>query len=120
MENGCDTAYWKQITDGEFVNIYKIQLISYLEHRTAATYRACNTVLAPGDSFQDKLLYKHRIYNADALCHFKLSPSKCRRDIAMFVRIHRYALGKALSTSRRSSKHLRTGDDRHEIHARDI
>ena len=42
----------KFFTDGELVNLYKSQLISYVEYRTAAIYHACNTVLAPLDSFQ--------------------------------------------------------------------
>ena len=43
-------------TDGELVTLYKSQLLSYLEYRTAAIYHACNTVLAPLDSFQDRFL----------------------------------------------------------------
>ena len=82
------------LTDGELVNLYKSQLISYLEYRTAAIYHACNTVLAPLDSFQERFLSELGISDADALCHFNLAPLRCRRDIAMLGLIHRCALGK--------------------------
>ena len=40
-------------TDGELVNLYKSQLLSYLEYRTAAIYHACDTVLAHLEKFQN-------------------------------------------------------------------
>ena len=43
-------------TDSELVNLYKSQLLSYLEYRTAAIYYACGSILAPLDKFQDKFL----------------------------------------------------------------
>ena len=109
----------KNFTDGELANLYKSQLISYLECRTAATYHACNTVLAPLDSVQEKFLSELGRSDADALCHFNLAPLKGRRGVAMLGLIHRCALGKS-STSRRSFKHLRTWNDQHEVHARDM
>ena len=33
-------------TDGELVNVYKSQLLSYLEYSTAAIYHACDSMLA--------------------------------------------------------------------------
>ena len=43
-------------TDGELVNLYKSQLLSYVEYRTPAIYHACDSILAPLDKFQDKFL----------------------------------------------------------------
>ena len=40
-------------TNGELVNLYKSQLLSYLEYRTPAIYHACDSILAPLDKFQD-------------------------------------------------------------------
>ena len=80
-------------TDGELVTLYKSQLLSYLEYRTAAIYHACNTGLAPLDSFQDRFLSEIGISDADALFHFNLAPLRCRRDIAMLGLIHRTTLG---------------------------
>ena len=39
-------------TDAELVNLYKSQLLLYLEYRTAAIYNACDSILAPLDKFQ--------------------------------------------------------------------
>ena len=81
-------------TDSELVNMYKSQLLSYLEYRTAAIYHACNSILAPLDKFQDRFLNEPRISAEDALFHFNLAPLKCRRDMAMLGVLHRTALGK--------------------------
>ena len=43
-------------TDSELVNLYKNQLLSYLEYRTAAIFHACDTVLAQLDKFQKRFL----------------------------------------------------------------
>lgn len=76
-------------TDGELVNLYKSQLLSYIEYRTAAIYHACDTVLAPLDAFQQKFLRELCISEEDALLHFNLQPLSSRRDIAMLGLIHR-------------------------------
>ena len=45
----------KLFTNGELVNFYKNQLISYLAYRIAGIYHACNTVLALFDYFQERV-----------------------------------------------------------------
>ena len=81
-------------TDSELVNLYKSQLLSYLEYRTAAIYHACDSILDPLDKFHDKFLRELGISAEDALMHFNLAPLKSRRDIAMLGVLHRTALGK--------------------------
>ena len=81
-------------TDSELVNLYKSQLLSYLEYRTAAIYHACDSILAPLYQFQDKFLRELGISAEDALMHFDLAPLQSRRDIAMLGLLHRTALGK--------------------------
>ena len=43
-------------TDAELVDLYKSQLRSYLEYRTAAIHHACESILAPLDKFQTRFL----------------------------------------------------------------
>ena len=81
-------------TDGELVNLYKSQLLSYFEYRTAAIYHACDTVLAPLNQFQNRFLRELGISVEDALFHFNLAPLQSRRDMAMLGLLHRTALGK--------------------------
>ena len=76
-------------TDGELVNVYKSQLLSYLGYRIAAIYNACNIVLAPLDAFQRRFIRELGISDEDVLFHFNLAPLSCRRDIAMLGAIHR-------------------------------
>ena len=48
--------------------LYKAQLLSFIEHRTAAIYHACDTSLESLDHVQDKLLeYMEREFNFDHL-----------------------------------------------------
>ena len=81
-------------TYGKLVNLYKSQLLSYRECRTAAIYYACNTVLAPFDAFQYKFLGDLGNSDEDALFHSNLAPLQCRRVIAMLALIHRCVLEK--------------------------
>ena len=81
-------------TDGELVNLYKSQLLSYVEYRTPAIYHACDSILAPLNKFQDKFLAELGISAEDALFHFNLAPLTCRRDMAMLGLIHRCTLDK--------------------------
>ena len=82
------------LTDGELVNLYKSQLLSYLEYRTTAIYHACDSILAPLNKFQDKFLAELGISAEDALFHFNLAPLTCMRDMAMLGLIHRGTLAK--------------------------
>ena len=84
----------KFFNDGELVNLYKSNLLSYLEYRTAAIYHACDSVLERFDKFQDRFLRELGISLEDGLMYFHLAPLRCRRDIAMLGIIHRCVLGK--------------------------
>ena len=68
---------------GELANLYTIQMISYLEYRTAAIYNECNTTLQRLDNFQEHFLSELGISVKTALFVFNLAPLACRRDIAM-------------------------------------
>ena len=82
-------------TDGELVNLYKSQLLSYIEYRTAAIYHACNTVLAPLDEFQNRFLRELGISDEDALFHFNLAPLHSKRGIARLRLLHQRSLDKS-------------------------
>ena len=114
-------------TDAELVNLYKSQLLSYLEYRTAAIYHACENILAPLDKFQTRFLRELGISLEDALVHFNLAPLSCRRDMAMLGVLHRAALGKGpehfkkfftLSTAEHHC--TRSGQGRHSRQLMDI
>ena len=114
-------------TDGELVNLYKSQLLSYFECSTAAIYHACDTVLAPLDQFQNRCLRELGISVEDALFHFNLAPRQSRRDMAMPGFLHRTALGKGpehfqavfkLSIAERHS--TRSGSKQHSRQLLDI
>ena len=42
--------------ESELVNLYKSQLLLYLEFNTAAVYYACNNILAPRGKFPNRFL----------------------------------------------------------------
>ena len=114
-------------TDGELVNLYKSQLLSYLEYRTAAIYHACNTVLAPLDAFQYRFLRELGISDEDAVFHFNLASLQCRRDIAMLGLIHRCVLEKGpdhfgtfFVRSTQQKPNTRSGSARHGRQIADI
>ena len=76
------------------MNLYKSQLLSYVEYRTAAIYHACDSMLAPLNNFQDEFLRELGISPEDALVHFNLAPLWSSRDMAMMGVLHRAAIGK--------------------------
>ena len=78
------------------MNLYKSELLPYLTFRTAAMHHACDTVLAPLDSFQTRFLSELGISKEDALFQFNLASLSCRWDIAMLWLLHRCALRKGL------------------------
>ena len=80
-------------TGAALVNLYKAQILSYVEYRTAAIYHACDSALALLDSVQDKILRVAGMSKIDALNSANLAPLAVRRDIAMLGVIHRAALG---------------------------
>ena len=127
VENGSNIAKRPFFTDAELVNLYKSQLLSYLEYRTPAIYHACDSTLAPLNKFQDKFLGELGISPEDALVHFNLAPLSCRRDMAMMGLLHRAALGKGPDHFRQffklsaAERHCtRSGSGRHSRQLLDI
>ena len=76
------------------VNLYKAQLLSFIEYRTSAIYHACASSLSLLDGVQDKLLRAAGVSKLEALNEFSLAPLGVRRDIAMLGVIHRAVLGR--------------------------
>ena len=78
----------------ELVFLYKQHVLSRIEYRTAAVYHAADTVLAPLDAVQRRVLRAAGVNELEALVHFRLAPLQTRRDIAMLGLLHRQALGR--------------------------
>ena len=74
--------------------LYKAQLLSFIEYRTAAIYHACRTALDMLDHVQEKLLEAAGMSDVEALNNYKLAPLTCRRDIALLGLIRRSVLGR--------------------------
>jgi len=81
-------------TSEGLINLYKAQILSYIEYRTAAVYHACSTSLAALESVQTKLLEAAGVTEVEALLNFRLAPLSARRDMALLGLIHRTVLGK--------------------------
>jgi len=81
----------------QLVTLYKAQLLTFIEYRTAAIYHACRSSLECLDHVQEKLLLAAGLSAIDALnvCH--LAPLACRRDMALLGLIHRSVLGRGPS-----------------------
>ena len=77
----------------QLIQLYKAQILSYVEYRTAAIYHACSSSLDALDAVQDTMLMAAAVSKLDALLHFNLAPLRWRRDIAMLGLIHRSVLG---------------------------
>ena len=75
------------------VNLYKAQILSFIEYRTAAIYHTCDSALDLLDAVQDKILRVAGMSKLDALNMARLAPLGVRRDIAMLGVIHRTVLG---------------------------
>ena len=114
-------------TDGELVNLYKSELLSYIKYRTAAIYHAYDTILASPDKLQHKFVHELGISDEKALFHFNLAPLSCRRDIAMLGLIHRCVLEKGpehfgtfFAASSQQSSNTRSASIRHKRQIVDI
>ena len=81
-------------TGAALINLYKAQLLSYIEYRTAAIYHVCDSALALLDVVQDKVLRIAGMTKIEALNCANLAPLSVRRDIAMLGVIHRAAIGR--------------------------
>ena len=79
----------------QIVNLYKSQVLSYLESGTPAFYHASTTVLRPLDRVQERLLRELGLAHADALEKYHLAPLGSRRDMGMLGLLHRIVLGDA-------------------------
>ena len=77
----------------QLVQVYKSNLLSFVEYRTPAVYHATKTTLSGIDLVQRRFLRECGLSDEDALLHFNLAPLETRRDIAMLGLIHRSVLG---------------------------
>jgi len=77
----------------ELTNLYKSQILSYVEYRTPAIYHACDSVVSRIDWIQDRFLKDIGVSDEEALLYCSLAPLTTRRDIAMLGLIHRTVLG---------------------------
>jgi hypothetical protein len=103
VEELAKTCRWKLkaiLRTGRFnsgislVNLYKAQLLSFIEYRTAAVYHACDSSLSLLDEVQAKLVAAAGMTKNEAFAQAKLAPLAVRRDIAMLGVIHRTVLGR--------------------------
>ena len=81
--------------------LYKSKLLGYLEYRMPALYHATDTVLAPLDRLQDRLLQAVGCSETEALLNWNLAPLATRRDLAMLGLVHRTVLGEGPQHFRR-------------------
>jgi len=78
-------------SEGETVQLYKAQVLSFLEHANPAIHHAVPFHLAALDRVQGSFLEAMGISPRDALIKFKLAPLQTRRDIALLGFLHRLA-----------------------------
>ena len=82
-------------TTPELVKLYKSQVLSYIESRTAAIHHAAPSVLDAVDRVQRRFLREIGLTELEALEKFRLAPLPARRDMAMLGLIHRVCHGLA-------------------------
>ena len=78
----------------EMVDLYKAQILSFIEYRTPGVYHAGDSHLCVLDRLQTKYLQDLGVSEEDALVRFNLAPLSSRRDIAMLGLIQRTVLGR--------------------------
>ena len=78
----------------EAVMMFKSQVLSYIESRTAGIAHASSTALAPLDNVQKHFLRQLGITDIEAATVHRLIPLSSRRDVAMLGVIHRSGLGR--------------------------
>ena len=74
--------------------MYKSQILSFIEYRTAAIYHACQSALDLLDDIQEKVLKVTGASKVEALNEMNLAPLSVRRDIAMLGIIHCAVIGR--------------------------
>ena len=77
----------------DLINLYKAQILGYIEYRTGALYHAGACHLEPLDLLQTKFLHSIGVSIADALLTYNLAPLGTRRDMALLGLIHKCAIG---------------------------
>eukprot|EP00969_Alexandrium_andersonii_P091255 4029154-Alexandrium_andersonii.AAC.1 len=58
----------------ELIQLYKAQILSFIEYRTAAVAHAADSTLAPLDALQTRFLRDIGVSPREALCHHGLAP----------------------------------------------
>ena len=76
----------------QLVDLYKSQLLGFIEYRTPAIYHACCSLLAPLDEIQTQILAAAGMSPVEALMVCNLAPLAARRDMALLGAIHRAVL----------------------------
>ena len=79
----------------QIFNLYKCQVLSYIESGTPGYYHASRSVLSSLDRVQQRLLRELGVSAEEALRNYRLAPLQSRRDIAMLGMLHRIVLGDA-------------------------
>ena len=79
----------------ELINLYKAQVLSYMESSTPGLYHAAPSVLGRVDRVQRRLLRELELSELEALQTHNLAPLASRRDIAMLGALHKVTLGTA-------------------------
>ena len=77
---------------GKLVNLFKSQILGFIEYRTAGVYHACSSHLQKIDKVLSNFLGELGIDFSTALHDYGLAPLESRRDIAMLGVIHRAVL----------------------------
>ena len=77
------------------MNLYKSQVLSYIESGVTGYYHAAPSILDGIDRVQRRLLRELGLSPEETLERYKLAPLQTRRDIAMLGLLHRVSLGQA-------------------------
>ena len=98
--------------------LYKAQVLSFIECRTAAIYHACQHALDRLQHVQEKLLEAAGLNSIEALNVCRLAPLSAWRDMALLGLIHRSVLGRGpthFGTFFKPNLQARQRRDRHSL-----
>ena len=104
----------------ELVQLYKTNLLPFLEYRTVALCHAQRQVLAKLDRVQTRLLRDAGVSELEALIGFPLAPLETRRDIAMLGLIHRAVLSKGPNHFKEFFQLSGAAGHRHRLHLKEV
>ena len=79
-------------TEKQIVNLYKSQVLSYIESSVPGYYHAASTTLHTLDRIQDRLCRALNLSPEVVLERYRLAPLKSRRDMALMGFLHRVVL----------------------------